>query len=162
MERNSLKSGGHIIDIVFTLALLFVFAASALLVVLIGANVYKSTASSMNENFDMRTSITYISTKMHQNDTAGGVFVAKLDDVDALVLEQSFDEQVYQTWIYHYNGELREIFTEKGNTMHVSDGQAIMSVPVLKIEQTDDGMLKFTAVDSGGNQTSLVMSTRCK
>lgn len=162
MEGTRWKTGGHIIDIVFTLALLCVFTASALFVVLIGANVYKSTVADMGENFDIRTSITYISTKIRQNDTPGGIFVAKLDDVDALVLEQNLNEQVYQTWIYHCDGELREIFSKKGNPVHVTDGQTIMSMPDLKIEETEDRMLRFTYIGGAGNQVSLVMSPRCR
>lgn len=162
MEKKQWMPGGHIIDIFFTLALLCVFTASALLVVLTGANVYRSTVSDMNGNFNVRTSITYIATKIHQNDTADGVFVTKLGDTDALVLEQNFDEQVYRTWIYYYDGELREIFSMKDNPVSAADGQTIMSVPEMKIEEAGDQMLRFTYVDDTGNQTSLMIFPRCE
>lgn len=43
------------VDVLFTLALFCVFCASALAVVVIGADVYTSTARSMDDNFSTRT-----------------------------------------------------------------------------------------------------------
>ena len=49
---------GHVVDFLFTLALFCVFAASALMVVVIGANVYRQTVRGMDSNYDSRTSLT--------------------------------------------------------------------------------------------------------
>lgn len=45
MKRKSNEPSRHIVDILFVLALFCVFAASALMLVTIGANVYKQTLS---------------------------------------------------------------------------------------------------------------------
>lgn len=63
----------HVIDLLFTLALFCVFAASALLVVLIGADVYESSARGMDRNFDLQTSLHYVAAKVRQCDAAGAV-----------------------------------------------------------------------------------------
>ena len=60
----------HVIDLLFTLALFCVFAASALLVVLIGADVYESSARGMDRNFGLQTSLHYVAAKVRQNDAA--------------------------------------------------------------------------------------------
>ena len=55
---------GHVVDFLFTLALFCVFAASALMVVVIGANVYRQTVRGMDSNYDSRTSLTYLTEKV--------------------------------------------------------------------------------------------------
>ena len=57
---NPSRNQKHFIDVLFTLGLLCVFAASALAVVLIGAHVYKTTAADMDANYTTRTSLSYI------------------------------------------------------------------------------------------------------
>lgn len=155
------KRDSHIIDIVFSLALFCVFAATALLVVLIGAKVYKSTSASMTESFGTRTSLTYMATKIRQNDNAGAVFLTELDGVPALAIEQEIEGDYYRTYIYHSGGELREIFTMKESAVNISDGQAIMDVPGLKMENLGDNLLRFTSIGNDGRETSLTISPRC-
>lgn len=155
------KRNSHIIDIIFALALFCVFAASALLVVLIGAKVYQSATAAMDENFDTRTSLTYIATKIRQNDAAGAVFLTELEGAPALAIEQEIDGESYRTYIYHFDGELREIFTMSEIDALVSDGQFIMDLPGLKMEDCGGNLLRFTSVDGNGREISLNISPRC-
>ncbi|WRS26453.1 DUF4860 domain-containing protein [Oscillospiraceae bacterium MB08-C2-2] len=153
------KPSGHMIDILFTLALFCVFAASSLMVVLMGANIYRGTTQKMNSNFDTRTSITYVATKIRQNDQAGAVFVDQVGDTPALVLEQQVGDSRYQTWIYHWNGMLMEVFTAQGNAFEPASGQQILEVPVFEI-QKEGSLLKFTSVDAQGLPVSLLIAPR--
>lgn len=79
---------GHVVDFLFTLALFCVFAASALMVVVIGANVYRQTVRGMDSNYDSRTSLTYLTEKVRQNDAANAVTIRSVGDSPALVLSQ--------------------------------------------------------------------------
>lgn len=155
------KQNSHMIDIIFSLALFCVFTASALLVVLIGAKVYKSASAAMNENFDTRTSLTYIATKIRQNDAAEAVFLTELDGAPALAIEQEIDGDRYRTYIYHFDGELREIFAASESDVHAFDGQAIMDLAGLKMEDRGGNLLRFTSVDGNGREISLNISPRC-
>lgn len=159
MKMNS-KSGTHMIDLLFTLALFCVFAASALLVVLIGASVYKNTVEQMDESFSNRTSLTYVTNKVRQNDVAGGVYLSKLEGKDALVLEQTVDTDVYQTWIYHDEGALKELFVSSESEIHLADGQAIIEVPGFKFEQSDS-VLYISSVDKDGAEIRQQITLRC-
>ena len=62
------KTPEHTIDRVFLLALLALFAATAFLVVSIGAKQYHSIADSMTANYETRTVSSYLEEKMNQND----------------------------------------------------------------------------------------------
>lgn len=116
---------GHVVDFLFTLALFCVFAASALMVVVIGANVYRQTVRGMDSNYDSRTSLTYLTEKVRQNDAANAVTIRSVGDSPALVLSQQAGERTYETWIYVYDGYLREVFVAQGVQVKPTDGQPI-------------------------------------
>ena len=114
---------GHVVDFLFTLALFCVFAASALMVVVIGANVYRQTVRGMDSNYDSRTSLTYLTEKVRQNDAANAVTIRSVGDSPALVLSQQAGERIYETWIYVYDGYLREL-DPTGNKVVFEDGKS--------------------------------------
>ena len=72
MKKNW-KNQGHIVDFFFTLSLFCLFAASALIVVIIGSGVYRNTTLQMEENYVARTALSYVAEKVRQHDTSGGV-----------------------------------------------------------------------------------------
>lgn len=155
------KPKHHLVDLLFTLALFCVFAASSLLVVLIGANVYKNTVHGMNQNFNIRTSLSYVCEKVRQNDTADAIRIDSLGNADALVLTQNYNGSVYETWIYQHNGNLMELFTLKGNEIDPSIGNQIMEVPSFTVEKRNDHLYQFSITDIDGNTVSQMVHPRC-
>ncbi|WP_312645613.1 DUF4860 domain-containing protein [Hydrogenoanaerobacterium sp.] len=153
---------GHVVDLLFTLALFCVFATSALLVVLLGANVYKQTVAGMTQNYNTRTSIAYLAEKIRQNDVANGVKLGEVDGADALILEQKVGESTYQTWIYSSGGKLCEVMVAGGTQVKAADGQPIMELENLQIEQDEQGMLNLLATDVAGEATVLKINLRCE
>lgn len=61
--RNKRKNQGHIVDLFFTLSLFCLFAASALIVVIIGSDVYRKTTANMEENYATQTALSYTAEK---------------------------------------------------------------------------------------------------
>ena len=89
------KTPEHTIDRVFLLALLALFAATAFLVVSIGAKQYHSIADSMTANYETRTVSSYLEEKMNQNDMAGSVAVTSIDAFPAhLPVKQLFHRKL--------------------------------------------------------------------
>lgn len=156
-----MEEKGHVTDLLFTLALFCVFAASALLVVLMGANVYKQTAAGMAQNYNTRTSISYLAEKIRQNDVVNGIKIESIDGKDALVLEQTVGKSTYQTWIYSSDGMLREVMVVAGTKVEAADGQPIMEIENLQVEQDIPGMISLTATDLDGKVAVLKMALRC-
>lgn len=153
------RSSGHIIDVLFVLALFAVFIATALIVALMGADVYRGTVENMNHNFDTQTSLTYVSTKIRQNDISEGVFLDDMDGIPSLVLEQEVEGELYQTWIYHYDGSLREMFVKKDSLLDPDFGISIMSVDSFSVTE-EDGLFRISTVDRDGNPIGVVVGTR--
>ena len=62
------KNGGsiHTIDILFPLLFILLFCFCALLVVLQGARIYEKTAAGLEENYTVRTAVSYLQEKVRE------------------------------------------------------------------------------------------------
>ena len=63
----------HLCELLFIFALFFVFAVCAVTVLLVSASSYESTVRRTGENYDIRTTLTYLSQKIRQNDEYGAI-----------------------------------------------------------------------------------------
>lgn len=54
------KQQRHIIDIFFVIALFCIFALSAIFLISIGADIYGKTVTNMENNFNTRTALAYV------------------------------------------------------------------------------------------------------
>ncbi len=151
----------HIIDLVFSLGLFCVFAATAFLVVTLGANVYQSTVSTMEENFSGRTALSYVAEKIRQNDSADSVSLTQIGDTPALRLLQTLDDEEYATYIYYTEGCLRELFTRMSLEPSLEAGQTILELDSFSVRQVQENLYQFTVTDEKGRPVSLYISPRC-
>ena len=119
-----IKQKNHVVDLLFSLALFCVFAASALTIVIMGADVYQKSVNDMNRNSTIRTSLSYLSEKIHQNDAENGIRIDQLNDLPSLVLTQNLNGETYETWIYAYDGMLCEIMTDLEKWIYSGRGPA--------------------------------------
>ena len=158
MKPNRVRR--HFIDVLFVLTLFGVFICTALIVALMGVNVYRNIISNMNRNFDTQTSITYISTKVRQHDMQDSIFVEALGDSPALVFEESMDGGVYETWVYHYEGSLWTALVPQGGTIEPGYGTAIMKIEGFTVQQARDNLYLVSTTDSTGHSVSLYIGTR--
>ena len=150
----------HMIDFLFPVALFFVFALSSLTVVLLAADIYQSTTEDSALNDTARTSLSYITEKIHQNDTKGMVSLGTFDGCDALVLQQTYNDENYYTYIYAYENELKELFIKDGANATASDGKVILQVKDFSIEQVNDRLFKFQCVDKDDRTASVIVGLR--
>lgn len=146
----------HSINIVFTLALLGIFALSALFVAVLGAQVYGRTAEQMDDNYNSRTSLVYITEKIRQC-PGKDISIKEVGDSQALVLTQDIDGEKYESWIFDADGKLREVLVSAGSTVSPIDGQEIMDVYDFSLELSD-GLLEICVFDNNGEENSVIMS----
>ncbi|WP_148411709.1 DUF4860 domain-containing protein [Murimonas intestini] len=145
----------HVVDFIFTLALFCVFAASSVLVTVIGAGVYKSVTSHMQINNTSRTSLAYIAEKIRQNDMASSVSAQEIEGHTALVLSEYYDGTEYATYIYEDEGQLKELFQKASSTPALAAGQPIMEVSDFEAMQLKDRLYRFTVEDTDGGRFSV-------
>lgn len=150
----------HMIDFLFPVALFFVFAVSAMTVILLATGIYRSTTEHSSLNYTARTSLAYICEKMHQNDVGGEVALGTFDGCDALILRQTRQEDSYRTYIYVYENELKELFAKDGVEADAKNGKTILAVDDFSMEAVRGGVFRFTCTDTDGNQDSMIVGIR--
>lgn len=154
------QNENHTTDLLFTLGLFCVFAASAFLLVMIGLRVYRSTAADMEDTFSTRTAIAYVAEKLRRHDAAGAVDLTNLEDVPALRLTDRVGEADYDTYIYSDGTWLYELTVRRGTAVSVSMGEQIIRVRDFAIRDAGDGFWEFTASDSTGRTVRFLTHLR--
>ena len=154
------KSYQHTIDSILPIALFFVFCAAAITVLLFSANIYQNVVTNSASQFEQTTSLSYITTKIRQNDQEGAncIYLDSFDGYEALAIEQSFADTAFITYIYEVDGELKEIFLQQGVKASAHSGTTIMEIENLDMEELADGLLKFSSTASDGTNDSVIIS----
>ncbi len=151
----------HIVDVLFVLALFGVFAASALMLVTLGANVYKQTVANMDENYEERTAYAYITEKIRQNNTDGVISVEELEGTPALVFTNQVSDVEYCTYLYFYDGHLKELSLRKdtyaGSNL-LSAGQDIVPLAAFTIDSVQDNLVKLRIYTEHGDSFMIYAS----
>ena len=129
-------------DTVFVLIIFSIFAISVLMVLMLGASIYKNMTDISRDGQEDRMVLSYIWTKVKNNDDAGSVYVGDFDGIPALCFDQIYGETLYQTSIYHYDGWVYELFREKGLDLYPEDGENILKIGALTFEELEYGMIR--------------------
>ena len=162
-----------IVDVLFVLTLFGVFTVSALILVTIGAEVYRHTVDDMGTNYETRTSVAYITEKLRQNDNLisdgtdsaeNSISISTLSGEPALMLTQDIDGETYCTYLYLYDGHLKELFIKSGSFSgdNIPDaGQNIMELSALNMDQVSDNLISIQLVTPAGETHRMFVSTHC-
>ena len=153
----------HIIDAVFVICLALLFVLCALSVIAIGADIYQKNVSAMDSNNSRRIASAYITEKVRQADVNGAVFAKEIFDQNALVLQEEIGGQLFDTYIYEYNGTLMELFARDDlDVFYPQSGQKILSIHEFDIENVSDNMLGVTVTQEDGTTDYLYITKRSR
>ncbi len=136
------------VDMIFVLALFSVYTLSSLFLAVIGADVYRNNADFSESNYNVRTSVLYLTEKVRQSENVDRVSIGTVNGLDALVLSQVIGEDVYNTWIYTEEGYLCEVLTGEGMEIVPGIGQKIMPINSMSFDLDDKGLLSIGVTDS--------------
>ncbi|MDR2530960.1 MAG: DUF4860 domain-containing protein [Oscillospiraceae bacterium] len=128
-------------DTVFALILFFGFALSMLMTLLIGAGVYQRIRNVGDDRREI--CIRYITTKVRGYDNSTHpIEVGRIDGNSALLFTETFSGVDYVSAIYYYDGYVRELFAESGNTFGAADGEKIVEASGLEFS-LDGALLRI-------------------
>lgn len=147
------------LDAIFVIVLLCVFTFGSLMLVIVGANIYGNITDNMDNNFQHRTTLSYISTKIRQNDAADAVSIVEKEGIHALVLKTLDGNEAAETWIYEYDNALYEIYINEGSSFQLSDGLPIIPSYGLDMK-IEDTLLQLSTLDQDGQSRVLRISLR--
>ena len=115
-----------------------VFMVSILVVLLTGADVVQGITERDQKNYEQRTAVQYIASRVRQADQAGMIRVDSSDSTgDRLILSEELDGILCETVIYCYDGYLWELFSVNGYDPGAEFGEKIL--PVERFFTTDCG-----------------------
>lgn len=150
------------LDLVVVVALFCLYTGSALILCAIGVQVYRGTAETMRQNYDERTSILYISEKVHHYDTEGSIRIDKVKGNDALVLIEKRNDRVFETWLFIQDGILYEGLFIQGTAPDIHLCQAILPMKSMEIHRQaapGAGGASGTGSKLDGQMLSIVFTT---
>lgn len=150
----------HMIDFLFPVALFFVFALSALTVILLSSRIYQSATENSFLNYTSGTGLSYISEKIRQNDADGSVSLGTFNGCNALVMKQAVSGETYYTYIYTNGQELKELFIKEGVHADADAGRTILEIEDFSMKQISGHLLKFTCTDIKNQKASAVVGIK--
>ena len=163
MEQKKRKS--FFVNFLCTIGILGAFAIASLVLANVGVRVYKNIVLENSNNFKLRTSLSYVATKVRQADAEGMVYIDRRENTDMLVMEEEVEGVSYERLIYYYKGKLYEVFHEKGGEFYLDAeayGYTIMEIEGFDMESKGDSGLRLSAVNSSGEEEALVLNLRTR
>lgn len=133
------------IETVFVWVLFSVFAASLLLVLMLGGTIYMGVTERSKQGWEERTCLSYIWTKVKHNDAYTHVQVSDFNGLSALRLDEDYNGTQYNTWIYLYDGWVCELYCEAGLTLPPVSGNPIVKTDSLSFTTLAHGLIEVTA-----------------
>lgn len=152
MHKDSKR---HTIDVLFVITLFAVFAMSIMTLTGIGASVYEKIQASMSENYDSRTAFSYISNKLRQSDTNGNISLGNYGGTDAVIISEEIDNVTYCTYLYCYDGYLKELFTRAGQEFDLEYGTNILELDSFAASYETDTLIKFELTPKDGDKETV-------
>lgn len=141
----------HRISGLMVFLLLAMLAIFSLVSVMLGVQIYNNVVATAETNSSVRTSLSYVVSKVRANDAAGMVELRNIDGIDVIVLGSFYGEERYNTYIYYYNGALMEYDGADDREFDPAYGANSIIAKVPYFGVTFDGELfTFTITDNEG------------
>lgn len=144
-----MEKRGHSLDILFPVVLLAVYVLAAVTVILQAGAAYRKVEDRSRSMADGPAALAYVTERLHQGDEAGVVRVGTLGDIPALVFAQGEDGR-YVTYIYCYDGSLRELMIRRELAPEPETGRALLPMAEFLPEDAGGGLLKLSCTDLSG------------
>ena len=152
------RLNGHGIGFIFTIILLCVFTATALVVVFIGSNVYKNTASNMEDAFAGRTALSFVAKQIRQYDSVESISVGTVEEAQALIFKEETPDGVFFKYIYYYDNYLRELYANEDFEPTGSSGQPLVLVDGFSVSDNQNGTITYSITSTSGAVSQATMA----
>jgi len=164
MMTKSNVGKSSLVPVLFVLTLFLLLAFTSVSVILAGGNVYEKISGNMEKNYDKRVALSYLTTKIRQNDGGGNIYAEDKNGVKMLAIKETDGSDEYVTYIYYYGGYIREIYlgldkTEKTIGFDLNYGEKIIESKGFTFDMSGDS-IKISLTDMNGNLQSAQVTLR--
>jgi len=135
---------GRNIDTIFVLIVFSIFAFSVLMVLMLGASVYRNINDISREGQQEHTALSYVWTKTKNYDNAGSIKTGDFNGIPALFIYERIGDSDFRTAIYIYEGWLCELYSRADLNFSPGDGDRIMQINSLGFRDTGEGIIEVT------------------
>lgn len=153
MKKN--LQTGRSITAFFSLLLFDIFTLLLLTLLLFSAKAYQISVKGQEENQNLHTAMTYVTTKLRQYDDTK-VFLNDFNGYEALCLQDEINGRSFITYIYLFDKELKELFATPNASVSPEMGTTIAQLNSFYIGETDTGFLCLKMEDTDGNCSELL------
>lgn len=131
VKRDSGSSG------IYTMVVAGLFLAGFFLAVVFGARTYRDIVAGQTRNNQDRALLSYISTCVRLNDTAGAVSISEVDGIQVLSIADG--DTGYALRIYRYGDCLVEDYGEADAELYPTAAQTIGETDVFRVDELGEG-----------------------
>lgn len=138
------------IEMAVGMLLLLLFSAAVFMLSLSASNTYQALNQEKQLDSDLRIASSYLVTKVRQNDIAGGVSVIHQTAFpeEAIKLTTLYGEEVYETWVYVKDGQLREAMMPAGVPVDDELAFSVVALDAMQVEFDGKGLsIQLTSED---------------
>ena len=148
---------GRSIDSIFVLIIFSIFAFSVLMVLMLGAGIYRNIHDISRSGEDERTALSYVRTKTRNSDNFESIFVGEFAGGSALFLYEFIGDRQFRTVVYSSNGWLYELFTDATVDMAGGGGMRVTAIDYIRFEEAEHGLIRVST-----ENLSLLLSPRAE
>ena len=145
--ENKVKK--HSMDIIFLMVLFLIFTFSAVSVLLMAVNSYRSVVYANEENANTRTAVAYVREQIRANDSSGNIDIADFDGTKAIKITK---EDGIILYMYNYDGYLMEMETKEGADVTPDFGNKIIEIRDMDFDWINNQLIEVDVVDASNNQ----------
>lgn len=156
---NRMNGQPRMIQSVFVLLFLAVFAAMSTLLVTLGAQVYRGTVERANGNNQARILSMVVRSSLWAEDGLGEVVIEDHDGLQVLAVVSTYDEENYIKRLFCHDGMLYESFTSAEYPFSPESGESLCEAAALELA-LEKGMLNVLLTAPDGSQSQVLLQLR--
>jgi len=141
------------LESVFVFLIFGIFAVSSIIMLILGARVYKDVFDSTKKTSEVRAGLSYISNKVRAGTRAE---LIEEGDMQVLSIQNDGEEIPYRVIIYYQNGVIMEDTMIQGMSFDPARGEKVIPVSGFKMEYNGD-LMTFTVTGENGATKSLTI-----
>ena len=134
----------HTLYAPFIYVLFSFFTIISFFVIIIGAEQFHLIASELTDNYKKHIISSYLTEKINQHDVTDSISICDLNGIPALELTQIMNGEKNSTYIYTYDGYLRELTTYDLVQASPKLGKKIAKADTLQIDSYSNHLYCIT------------------
>lgn len=153
-ERNT--TGKYMAGLA-VLLIFCIFTVCIMMILMQGASVCRNISQRSELLYEQRTCAGYLTEKIRQAPEAPEI--KDFGDGQGIMLEETIDGELWQTWIYCYDGWIREYFGDASVLDDPSLGEKVLPAGNLDFAMKD-GLLQIIMEDTEGSSRTIYLYLR--